>query len=350
MSVKTILCAILCFIVMSLSAFAAEGDGDVNDARYQLEDASEGDRIIISNLREFVRSNPGFLEGADISYSTVAYSTMQEPKEIGINDIPEDTLIIYKTMGVFHSYQLSNDGSMEMLDTDRIVSDFAEHIDAIFSDASLYSDSGTVIVDSFSRTRSYFGTYEEAGQQVSGRKGKTDDTFIIYRSADVDPDHDYYLVRRITTVYPYLSKSASVITSYYSSGVAPYAPGGAKLLSAFPLTNKLSANHGSPIPISAGNPWSAGLRFNWIEGTGTKMVSKIDSNGMHELGFSNSTGLYSPAVDYPEGEFYYVSFTEYKVQESARFGFQYNNYFVNLSYGNGLVPHYHGGEWYVIQV
>ena len=210
-------------------------------------------------------------------------------------NVPEDSLIIYKKYGVFHTNQVSLTALGDLADMDTLAKAFSLRIDSIVSDSAFYENSlygyaDAVLVNSFTQTTSYDGVYEEFGEPVPGRKGKTEDTFLTYQFSDTDPQYDYCMIQRITTVYPYLSKSASYVTSSYSSELAPCTGNAATLL------------------------------------------------------------LASPLPDGSEGQFSYVSSTEYRVGDFSSFAFQYNNCFTNSTYGNGRVSFQHGGEWHLVRV
>ena len=80
------------------------------------------------------------------------------------------------------------------------------------------------------------------------------------------------------------------------------------------------------------------------------MIAQKNSSGLYEIHFSNVTGLYNPIVDYPEGQFSYETYTEYRITEDETFRFQYNNLWKNAIIGNDLCSHTYEGHWSIIQV
>lgn len=335
---------LLCAILLSFSLSARSGQAAVAGYDYakstarQLETVPEGEVVILANLKEFIQEYPGFLEQHDIPYSMGAYPTRQEIDPMESANVPEDSLIIYKKYGVFHTNQVSPTALGDLPDMDTLAKAFSLRIDSIVSDSAFYENSlygyaDAVLVNSFTQTTSYDGVYEEFGEPVPGRKGKTEDTFLTYQFSDTDPQYDYCMIQRITTVYPYLSKSASYVTSSYSSELAPCTGSAATLLWASPLTNELPISQDSnPVSVSSG-------------------MAKKDSDGRYEIRLSNPVGLYRPLMtDGSEGQFSYVSSTEYRVGDFSSFAFQYNNCFTNSTYGNGRVSFQHGGEWHLVRV
>ncbi len=86
--------------------------------------------------------------------------------------------------------------------------------------------------------------------------------------------------------------------------------------------------------------WACALLIHLQEKEVLCFFEKIDlylnNNGIVYVSRKNGIST----EDYPEGEFLYVVLTERKIEEATKFGFQYNNYFTNSTYGNGLLPLY----------